>query len=174
LEEHPSFDPFVAPIADFPHKINFRVEELQEEDRKRHDALARFIARNRFAYPTKQSPSLFTCVNLPKPLLRVSVSETESLCPDIVVVNRDLKNAAAVAEIETQMTIDNERAKLWRKYSPLRDVNFYLYVPQSQLEDVRALIRFFHVRVTGIRIYSYNNFGQPTISVGRKAPHAST
>lgn len=158
-------DAFVAdPPKYYPHKINFRVEELREEDRKKHDTLVSLIAQNRFAYPSKVSPSLATFVNSPKRVLSVAVSDSESICPDIVVVNKVTKKAATIAEVETQMTIDNERAVLWSKYATVRDANFYLYIPQSELTAVKQLIRFFRARVTGIRVYSYNNFGEPIIS----------
>jgi hypothetical protein len=138
--------------------------EINAEDKEGHDLLVATIARHRFAYPSKESPSLRTYVNVPKAVLSVTVNRAaESLCPDIVVANQVTKKAATIAEVETRATIDNERAMLWKKYSSL-PANFYLYIPQSSSEAVMELVSFFRVRVTALRIYTYNSAGEAIIS----------
>ncbi len=145
-------------------RVRYSYDEMFEEDKKRHDALVPLIARSRFAFPSKVSPSLRTYLNLPKRAISVAVSNSETLCPDIVVVNEVTRKAVTIAEIETEMTIDNQRAIGWRKCSSIHDVNFYLFAPQTRLHAIRELVRFFRIRVRGLRIYTYNNFGEPIIS----------
>jgi hypothetical protein len=151
--------PLLAP-QDHPRRIT---DEYEETDEARHDRLVITIARSRFAYPSKDSPSLRTYVNVPKAAMSVNVSRSESLFPDIVVANEVTKKAATIVEVETRLTIDNERALLWKKYAPLSS-NIYLFVPQSSADAVRALASFFRVRLTALRIYSYNNVGDAIIS----------
>ena len=137
---------------------------MSGEAKKAHDELVQFVARNRFDYPSEQSPNLRTYVNAPQISWSLSVSYTESLSPDIVVADKETKKATTIAEVETQTTIDNESAIAWKKYSTIRYTNFYLYVPQSCLLPVRRLIDFFSVRVTALRIYTISDHYEPIIT----------
>lgn len=153
-------------LSRFDRAFGLSIRELEplDEDERRHDELVSLNARSRFAYPSKESPSLRTCVNLPERTLSVNVSKTESLYSDILVVNGVTKKAATIAEIETPTTIDNESALQWKKYSEIPETSFYLFVPQTQLDHVKYIIDFFHLQMTGLRIYTYDNLGRAIIT----------
>lgn len=134
----------------------------QSEEKTRHDRTVALIAQERFPYPDSQNPSWKTYLNEPQHTMAITGKEV-SVYPDIVVVDTQKNQAAMIGEIETPMTVNEEGATQWKKYSSLVST-FYLYVPVSVQQEVRRLLASYGISVTGLRVYSYDAQGGITIS----------
>jgi hypothetical protein len=72
--------------------------------------------------------------------------------PDILVVDRQSKNLAALGEVEIADSVDAEEAQQWKLYGELHDC-FYLYVPAGSERKAVSLIREYGIRVLLRRFY---------------------
>lgn len=111
-----------------------------------HDKIVAEIAKVRFSYTdgTKTYTNPDGEKNFP----------VDSEYPDIVAVKDHI--VAAIGEVETEETVNEEEAEQWISYANFK-INFYLYVPKSKVSDAISLIKSRKIGVAGLRSYEYVN-----------------
>ncbi len=127
-----------------------------------HDQTVADIAKLRFPYPDSAHPDWKTYLNEPNKTMGIK-KNSETIYPDIVVVDVSKNQVALVGEIETSDTIDQEGAAQWNKYSKSCD-SVYLYVPNGCADDARELLRANNIPLAGLRTYGYDQSGNITIT----------
>lgn len=76
----------------------------------------------------------------------------EEQYPDIVGVKNGVVDP--IAEIETAEHLDDREAQQWKRYTRLPTTpNFYLYVPISEIDIIKELMKKHNVIVKGLRGY---------------------
>jgi hypothetical protein len=73
--------------------------------------------------------------------------------PDIEAF--DQFGTAAIGEVETAETINEESAKKWKEFGS-KCVRFYLYVPEGYEEETLRLLDKYEVNCAGVRVYCLN------------------
>jgi hypothetical protein len=90
----------------------------QSEEKAGHDKAVALIARVRFPFPDAQNPNWKTYVNEPQRTMGIT-AKGDSVYPDIVVVDSQKSQAAMIGEVETSMTVNEDGAAQWKRYSSL-------------------------------------------------------
>jgi len=120
------------------------------------------IARLRFALPDRMHPDLKTHTNQPEHTVGVRVG-SDLLFPDIVVLNSSTTEVEMLAEVETARSLRTpDVAEKWRAFTTAGPL--YLFVPLSEIDRARSLLRAAGVKLTGLRAYKMN-MGQRRVEV---------
>jgi hypothetical protein len=120
------------------------------------------IAASRFPYPSKEHPDYKTYVNQPEHTVGIRVGG-ELLFPDIVVMNSSTTEVEMLGEVETARSLRAaDVVDKWRAFSA--SGSLYLFVPLSELDRARSLLKPLGLRLAGLRAYK-NNLGQRTVEV---------
>ncbi len=120
------------------------------------------VVKLRFGFPDNDHPSWKTYLNEPNQTMGIK-KNSESVYPDIVVVDTSKDQVAMIGEVETATTIDQGGAAQWKEYSVLCST-FYLYVPDGYAPQTKELLRTNGISVTGLRTYSYDQAGNVTVA----------
>lgn len=133
-------------------------------------AAAREIAAARFKFPSDESPTCRTFVNLPEPTATVKRGK-EDVVPDIVVIDHPasgkpaLRMAAIVADPEQITAAEaNER---WAKIASIPDVTLYVYVPCGYADEAKRLCRKAHINPEGYRTWRNTPHGLEINDIGQ-------
>ncbi len=127
------------------------------------DKAAQEIARDRFAYPSKESPDLKSYVNRPEHTIGVRLGNGDLLFPSIVVLDAPTTEVVMLAEVETGLSLRRpDLLDKWRAFAAAG--RLFLYVPLSEVEFSRGLIRSLDAPIAGFRAWSYN-MGQQKVEV---------
>lgn len=120
------------------------------------------IAQARFPYPNREHPDFKTYQNQPDHTVGIRVGG-ELLFPDIVVMNSSTTEVEIVAEVETARSLRLEDVvEKWKAFGAAGP--FYLFVPMSELDRARSLLKGTDVRLAGLRAYKHN-LGQRKVEV---------
>src|SRR5262249_15872780 len=112
------------------------------------------IARGRFPYPDRQHPDLKTYVNQPPHTFAVRVGGAV-LFPDIVVMNSTTTEVEMIAEVESPRSLRHpDVIEKWQAFASAGPL--YLYVPMSQLDKARSMLKPLKLRIGGLRAYKRN------------------
>jgi hypothetical protein len=128
------------------------------EEKIGHEKVVSLVARARFPYPDEKHPRWRTFVNSPELTMGIDTTP-EPIYPDILVIDETKKEAVMIGEVETEMTVNEERAKDWEKYTSLVPT-FYVYVPEGRKDAAEQLLTTKNIRYTGLRGYSYGKNGK--------------
>ncbi len=121
------------------------------------------IARRRFPFPNDEYPTFKTYVNRPDHTAAVRSSTGDLLFPDIVVMNAATTEVEMLGEVETERSLrDPDLAEKWKAFTLVG--RLYLFVPLSQLDHTRALLKENGVRPAGLRSWRFN-MGQQAADV---------
>jgi hypothetical protein len=116
----------------------------------------RDIAATRFNFPSPDYPTFKTFTNRPERQLGVRLPNGDLAFPDIVVVDRDTQ-VRLVGEVESPRTLREQDpadlAEKWNAFAGLGD--FILFVPLSQLEAAKRIMKRYRVRPKGLRTWRY-------------------
>ncbi len=151
------------------------VDELLERTTRtvdeKHAKAVHEIAAARFQFPTPEHPAYRTYVNVPEVTMGVKVGD-EELAPDIVVIEKlktgetHLAMTAEVAGVE-QVT-EAEAKRTWSRYTAIKDVAFYLYVPVGYGAKAKKICCKLAIHVDGFRTwrltprgFEINNVSEP-------------
>jgi hypothetical protein len=127
------------------------------------NAAVRDVARARFAYPSPEQPGLKTYVNRPEHTVGVRVASGDLLFPDIVVLDTATTEVQMLGEVETARSL--LAADVTDKWQAFAGVGLlFLFVPFSQVERARRLLRPLDLRLGGLRTWKHN-LGQDAIDV---------
>jgi hypothetical protein len=120
------------------------------------------VARQRFPFPSVEHPDFKTYVNQPDHSVGIRAGN-DLLFPDIVVMNSSTTEVEMLAEVETARTLrQDDTIEKWRAFTGAGPL--YLFVPMSQLERARALLKPLSLRLAGLRVYKINQ-GQKKLEV---------
>ena len=161
LDDHAPTEPVVeAPrrLARFEGVLDTDACELRlgEPGRERVVLGNIDIAQARFEFPTTESPSLRTFVNIPETTLPVTDTDGNELIPDIVIVDTPGNILKILAAVETGETVTEERAtEAWQPFSKLPDAAFYLYVPVGYGGQAKKICKSLKIDVYGYRTWRY-------------------
>jgi hypothetical protein len=121
------------------------------------------IARERFPYPNLQYPLLKTYVNRPEHTIGVRAPGGDLLFPDIVVLNSATTEVQMLGEVETHRSLyADDVVDKWKAFISVGKL--YLFVPLSDLDWARKLIRQSGVKPTGLRTWRLN-MGQGKVDI---------
>ncbi len=133
----------------------------KSEEQKIHDKTVELIAEKRFSFPDDEHPQWKTYVNEPKQIMGIR-KNSESVYPDIVVVDVKRNRVVMIGEVETENTVSKDEAEQWKEYSSVCST-FYLYVPEGYAEKAKSLLTDEGIKYSGLRVYSYNEKGEISI-----------
>ncbi len=127
------------------------------------DQAAQEIARSRFAYPSKASPDLKSYVNRPEHTIGVRLGNGDLLFPSIVVLDAPTTEVVMLAEVETGLSLRRpDLLDKWRAFASAG--RLFVYVPLSEVELGRKLLKSLDAPVEGFRAWSYN-MGQRMVEI---------
>lgn len=119
------------------------------------------IARERFAFPSQDFPLLKTYVNRPEHTIGVRSGGGDLLFPDIVVMNSATTEVRMLTEVETKRSLfSDDIAEKWKAFNAVGKL--YIYVPLTEVEWARKVLRASNVRPEGLRTWKLN-MGQSTV-----------
>ena len=132
-----------------PHSGSRTVEEQSY-----HDEIVLLIARARYRFYDKTT---YTNLNGERNM-SAGLVRGEEQYPDIVAVEDFTGKPIIIAEIETENMVNDIEVRQWEDYASL-NLNFYLYVPTSRVDDAISLIDSEGLRdeIRGLRRYTYVN-----------------
>jgi hypothetical protein len=121
------------------------------EEQSYHDQIVTLIAKARYKLYGKTT---YTNLNMEKNMSAGIIRDQEQY-PDIVVVDDFTSKPSLIAEIETANTVNQIEAQQWEDYASL-NLNFYLYVPTSNVDDAIDIIDSEGLRseILGLRRYT--------------------
>jgi len=123
----------------------------------------RDIARARFAYPSPEQSGFKTYVNRPEHTVGVRVASGDLLFPDIVVLDTATTEVQMLGEVETTRSLFAEDvAEKWQAFAGVGLL--FLFIPFSQVERARRLLKPLDLRLGGLRSWKHN-LGQEAVEV---------
>lgn len=124
------------------------------EEQSYHDEIVVLIARARYRFYGKTT---YTNLNGERNM-SAGLVRGEEQYPDIVAVEDFTGKPIIIAEIETESMVNDIEIRQWEDYASL-NLNFYLYVPTSRVDDAISLIDSEGLRdeIRGLRRYTYVN-----------------
>lgn len=126
------------------------------QEKSFHDQAVADIAKVKFPFPTKDKPNWKTYLNEPNQTKGISMN-SNTIYPDIVVVNTQNNSAKMIGEVETDSSVSQREVEQWEEYS--KAATFFLYVPKGAESNAKKLISENNVRISGLRTYYYDNSG---------------
>lgn len=124
------------------------------EEQSYHDEIVVLVARARYRFFDKTT---YTNLNGERNM-SAGLVRGEEQYPDIVAVEDFTGKPIIIAEIETESMVNDIEIRQWEDYASL-NLNFYLYVPTSKVDDAIHLIDDEGLRdeIRGLRRYTYVN-----------------
>jgi len=121
------------------------------EEQRYHDQIIMIIARTRYQFYGKTT---YTNLHEEKNMSAGTVRGQEQY-PDIVAIDDFTGKPSLIAEIETESTVNESESQQWDDYASL-NLNFYLYVPTSNVDDAIGIIDSEGLRseILGLRRYT--------------------
>lgn len=121
------------------------------------------IARRRFSFPNDEYRQFKTYVNRPDHTAAVRSATGDLLFPDIVVMNAATTEVEMLGEVETDRSLrDPDVAEKWKAFTAVG--RLYLFVPLSQIDRARKLVKESGARPAGLRSWRFN-MGQQAADV---------
>jgi hypothetical protein len=121
------------------------------------------IARTRFAYPSVDEPGLKTYTNRPDHTIGVRTPSGDLLFPDIVVLDAATTEVRLLGEVETANSLRKaDVIDKWRAFASTGKL--LLFVPLSEVDRTRQLLRSFELPIAGLRGWKHN-MGQQIVEV---------
>lgn len=77
-----------------------------------------------------------------------------ALYPDIVLINKTNQRVQAIAEVETESSVNYQERLQWLDYAKTR-LPFYLFVPAGSYKDAADIVKRTGTRVEDIIPYGY-------------------
>ena len=135
------------------------METLTEAAQQEHDLLVEAVARRigiaTWVIRTNTTASREAPVPCP-------TAASGQAFPDIVAHEKFTNRLAAVGEVETETTLTERQAAVWKTSSQLAP-RFFLYVPEETEEAARALLTAHRIRPTGCCLSRFSARGGLTV-----------
>jgi len=121
-----------------------------------HSRVVNDIAQQRLAFPSDESPSLRTHVNVPEPAFVIRAADSSELVPDILVTECSGDRPRILAAVETADTVTEEQAAgRWLPLARVPDTTFHLYVPSGFAAEAKRLLKKHRIKKVALRTWRY-------------------
>lgn len=129
-------------------------------EQRRHDEAIRDIVAEKYAFSNDFHAHTNPGNNKNFPVEKV-------LYPDIVLVARASRRVEAIAEVETESSVNYQERLQWLDYSKTR-LPFYLFVPAGSYKNAADIVKRTGIRVADIIPYGYHQNGKIWIGAVRE------
>lgn len=128
---------------------------VKEPNQESHDKVVKLVAES--GRYTSENYTTYTNPNGPSQWQKSAgkVNDEEQY-PDIVGISKTTNNPTIIAEIETETSVTEEESQQWKDYAKL-GIAFYLYVPNTKVEDAKKLLSSKKITIKGLRGYEVDN-----------------
>jgi len=131
--------------------------ERIKEDQENHDKVIELVKNKRYI---SENYTAYTNPNGEQNKSAGKVNN-EDQYPDIVGISNTTNNPTIIAEIEIEASVTEKESQQWRDYATLGTA-FYLYVPNTKVEDAKKLLQSKNITIKGLRGYEVKD-GKITI-----------
>jgi hypothetical protein len=148
-----------------------------------HDRVVRFIAANRFPFPSQADWPADNVTITNETETRRGIPTVDGMhYPDIVIAST-AGDVREVAEVETEVTPATARRWAWasaasdtKTKSGVR--HFFVYVPAGQQDEAQRLLDAHHISFAGLRTWEIDATGQiriaPIVTPGDPKDHVES